>query len=71
MSCRRAAAAFAVAASMLVLAPSRAVGQGTWRWPVGSEVSLAYGAMYTGADGKSCTHGGIDIPVDAEATVRS
>ena len=71
MSVRRAAAALAAAAFMFAITPSRASGEGTWPWPLGSEVSLSYGAAYSGAGGKTCTHGGVDIPAGAEATVRS
>lgn len=52
------AAAFAVA----LLVPGAAFAAQGWAWPLGSSVALPYGAVYTAADGRRCTHGGIDIP---------
>src|ERR1035437_7846876 len=59
----RKAIAAAIAVAVLI-APAVARAGGSWPWPVGSAVSLGYGASYTSADGRTCTHGGIDIPAD-------
>jgi len=66
MSVRRIAAAALAAA---LLAPTAALAAQGWAWPVGSSVSLLYGAAYTAPDGRRCTHGGVDIPAPAGATV--
>jgi murein DD-endopeptidase MepM/ murein hydrolase activator NlpD len=64
--------AIAAAIAVVVLtAPAVACAGGSWPWPVGSAVSLGYGASYTSADGRSCTHGGIDIPADPGTQVRA
>ena len=68
---RRTATAFAVAAFIITLTPVRVLAAGTWPWPAGSDVSLGYGATYANADGKTCTHGGVDIPAEAGTTCRS
>jgi hypothetical protein len=66
MSASRIAAA-AVAVALLV--PVAAFAAQRWAWPVGSSVSLSYGATYAAPDGRRCTHGGIDVIAPAGATV--
>lgn len=62
----------AAAALAAVLACPAVASAGTaWRWPVGASVSLRYGAAWTDAAGRSCTHGGIDIPAPAGSHVRA
>jgi hypothetical protein len=68
MSWRVLATAVAVASFAL---PGPAHAAGAWAWPLGSSASLAYGASYLGADGKRCTHGGIDIPAGSGSRVRA
>lgn len=66
MPARRTAVA---ALAALLLVPGAALAAQCWAWPVGSSVSLPYGAAYTASDGRRCTHGGIDIPAPAGAVV--
>lgn len=68
MSCRRLAAALVVVA---LSTPAVALASGTWPWPLGTSISLPYGAAYTAADGRRCTHGGVDIAEEPGASVRS
>jgi hypothetical protein len=51
--------------------PAKAVCAGAWSWPVDGEPGLRYGATYAAADGRTCTHGGLDIDSSAGSTVRS
>lgn len=63
---------FAAAALAAVLAcPAVASAGAAWQWPVGDSVSLRYGAAWTDAGGRSCTHGGVDIPAPAGSRVRA
>jgi hypothetical protein len=62
-----------VAAALLVAlaAPASAYGAGAWGWPVEGSVALRYAAPYTAADGRACTHGGLDIAASAGDSVNA
>ena len=61
-----------VAAFIVALAaPASAHGAGGWGWPVDGTVALRYGAPYVAADGRACTHGGLDIAAPAGDSVRA
>lgn len=48
-----------------------ALAAGAWPWPVGSVIAVPYGATWTDASGRACTHGGADIAAEPGAEVRS
>jgi hypothetical protein len=60
-----------VAAALVVAWPAHAGASTGWPWPVAGSVVLAYGRTYTGAQGKTCSHGGIDIGAQPGAGVGS
>jgi hypothetical protein len=45
--------------------------EGSWQRPVGGAVALEYGRTWIDAQGRSCTHGGLDLLGSAGATVRA
>jgi len=57
--------------AMVLAAPVGAQAGGGWGWPVDGAVALRYGAAYTSAEGRTCTHGGLDIDAPAGTTVRA
>lgn len=63
------AVAVAVVAIALVV-PGVARASDGWPWPVSGRVSLGYGQTYVDDQGRSCTHGGMDIVAAAAAEVR-
>ena len=67
----RALVAIAFAAALLVFAPATARASGGWPWPVDGPVLLGYGASYVNAQGKTCTHGGVDVGAPAGTGVHA
>lgn len=66
---RSVATALLIVCVAALLLPGAAWATGEWRWPLQGAVSLEYGARYTSEQGRSCSHGGIDIAADAGASV--
>jgi hypothetical protein len=52
-------------------APQVARASVGWIWPVAGEPSLRFGASYVATDGRTCTHGGLDIAAEPGSTVRA
>jgi murein DD-endopeptidase MepM/ murein hydrolase activator NlpD len=71
MSGIRRAATLAAIAALAYAVPSRAAAEGTWVRPVDGAVALAYGARWTDAAGRSCSHGGLDLLTAAGASVKA
>lgn len=70
MSWIRYCLAVSLAACGVLLAPLPAArADGGWRWPLKGDVALEYGARYTDGQGRSCSHGGVDIAAGAGTAV--
>lgn len=65
----RAAAMAAVMFVLAVGAPVRALADGSWPRPVAGATALAYGQRWVDAQGRSCTHGGLDLLAPTGSTV--
>lgn len=61
----------AALAALALMVPSPALAAGGWSWPVGGDVTLRYGAPYPSTDGRTFTHGGLDISASAGAAVHA
>jgi hypothetical protein len=48
-------------AALTLASPPAALAAGTWARPVQGAVALAYGQTWVDAQGRSCTHGGLDL----------
>lgn len=68
---KRVAALCSLTMLLACAAPARAAAQGSWSRPVVGAVALAYGARWTDASGRSCTHGGLDLMAPAGASVKA
>ena len=49
--------------------PGEVMARDSWRWPLSGTVSLEYGARYANDQGRSCSHGGVDVAAVEGATV--
>lgn len=61
---------FAVGTTVFA-SPSAVSAAGAWTWPLRGQVALEYGAQYVDQQGRSCSHGGLDIAAGAGATVEA
>lgn len=61
----------AAAVVAVVCIAGRSAFAAAWLWPVGSSVSLQYGAAWVDAGGRRCTHGGVDIAATGGDSVRA
>jgi hypothetical protein len=68
---KRAAVLAAVMTLLAFGTPARAAAQGSWIRPVDGAVALTYGARWTDAAGRTCTHGGLDLLAPAGAPVKA
>jgi len=68
---KRAAALCSLTMLLACAVPARVAAQGSWSRHVGGAVALAYGARWTDASGRSCTHGGLDLLAPAGASVKA
>ena len=59
---------FAVGVTVFAM-PSAVSAAGAWAWPLRGQVALEYGAQYVDQQGRSCSHGGIDIAASAGAAI--
>ncbi len=59
---------FAITLFLVCAWPASALAA-DWPWPVEGPVDLQYGAPWTDATGRTCTHHGIDIGTDEDASV--
>jgi hypothetical protein len=60
-----------LAAVVVCAVPAGAMAAGGWEWPVSGGSALRYGEAYTGPDGGSRTHGGLDVSAGAGSSVEA